>query len=335
MTDDVRIAIRGSGDSLAAIDQAVASIGLVVRPGTRVFLKPNLTFPRHVPGVTTRPSFIEAAIRYFLDHRAKVTVGEGDGGYGQYAADVAFRGHGLPEICAKAGASLVNLSSVATIGCPTSVPQIDRLELPALLLDETDLFVSLPVPKVHSNTIYSGAVKNQWGCIPDAMRLRLHPYFVPLVWDVNELLRPRLILGDASYILDRSGPLVGDPVYMDRVISSNGLLAFDVHVAGSIMNLPVGAISHLSEGLRRGYPAEVDAIDDPDRDARPRHTFVLRRTMRTWVTAKAFPRKWAVELLWFSWFGVLLHHILYLVKRNPIAEAKNTLQLDDEPNNQR
>ncbi len=40
-----------------------------------------------------------------------------------------------------------------------------RVPRPRLLADETDLFISMPVPKVHVNTVLSGAIKNQWGVI--------------------------------------------------------------------------------------------------------------------------------------------------------------------------
>ena len=46
-----------------------------------------------------------------------------------------------------------------------------ELDLP-IVLEEVDLFVTLPTPKMRSVTRYSGAVKNQWRCIPDKMRLK-------------------------------------------------------------------------------------------------------------------------------------------------------------------
>jgi uncharacterized protein (DUF362 family) len=292
----------------------------------RVFLKPNLTYPRHKPGVTTSPRFLAAVLEAFTSLGASVTVGEGDGGYGAWSADLAFEGHGLPALCRRYGAKLVNLSTV-----PSRITEVDvsgtsfRTRLPILLLDEVDLFVTLPVPKLHAMTVYSGAVKNQWGCIPDKMRLRRHPEFVGLVWAVNRALGPKLALGDAQYILDVSGPMVGDPVYMNRFVASDDVLAFDVTVAKHLMGLDVSRVAHLVAGKDvAGYAWQPATIQDDSTG--PLHQFTLRRSWRHRVTAAAFTRQWAVNLLWFSLLGDLAHRVLYATRGNPIAEERKAVE---------
>jgi uncharacterized protein (DUF362 family) len=294
--------------------------------GKCVFLKPNLTYPRHKPGVTTSPRFLAAALEVFRDLGARVTVGEGDGGYGSWPADLAFEGHGLPALCNQFGASLVNLSTSASRPVEADINGVRcSVGLPIVLLDETDLFITLPVPKLHAMTLYSGAVKNQWGCIPDNMRLRRHPEFGNLIWAVNESVKPAIALGDAQYILDRTGPMWGDPVYMNRVIASDDILAFDVTVAERVMGLDASAISHLMLGKTVGthswHPSHV-----LDSSTGPRHRFVLRRSLRHRVTAAAFPRQWAVNLLWFSPAGHLAHRILYSIGGNPIAAERDAVE---------
>lgn len=297
-----------------------------VKRGTRVFLKPNLTYPRHKPGVTTSPRFIRDVLRTFHDLGATVTIGEGDGGYGAWSADLAFEGHGLTALCRQFGAKLVNLSTT-----PTRLAEIElggksyREHLPIVLLDDTDLFVTLPVPKIHAMTMYSGAVKNQWGCIPDRMRLRRHPDFVRLVWAINAALKPQLVLGDAEYILNRTGPLVGDPVYMNRYIASDDILAFDVTVAEQLMGLDAEKITYLRVGRDlTEYEWKATSIDD--RSTGPRRQFFLHRSLRHHVTAAAFPRQWAVNLLWFSRLGYLAHRLLYVIAGNPIAEERTVIE---------
>ena len=317
------VIIEDADDTRAAVQRALTDMGMTrsVKPGDRVFFKPNLTYPSHRPGVTTSPHFIRAVLETFADLGAKLTVGEGDGGYGAYPADVAFEGHGLREICQTFAADLVNLSLAPARQEELLVrDEPYPLALPVVLLDETDLFVTLPVPKIHAMTHYSGAVKNQWGCIPDAMRLKRHPDFTDLIWAVNERLRTGLVIGDARYVLDRNGPMSGEPVYMNRVVVADDILACDVTVTEQLMGLRPDDMAYLQAGKRYGFRWTPDTVDD--RSTGPDHQFVLHRTLRNRLALAAFPRQWAVNLLWCSPVGDLVHRLFYSIRGNPVVRER-------------
>ncbi len=313
------VCVADATDLVTAVRHCIASVGASVSRGERVLLKPNLTFPRHMRGVTTSPLFLAAVLEYISDCGATAAIGEGDGGYGAYSADVGFAGHGLPEIARRFGAQLINLSTApsTTISVRVAADRQRTISLAGILTD-VDAFITMPVPKIHSNTGYSGAVKNQWGCLADNMRLRLHPDFEPIVWEVNRVVAPRLVLGDAQYILDRSGPLVGEPILMNRVIAGTEILPFDVATAGRVMGMRPEAISHLRYGRALGLRWEPDEYRDESTG--PTHRFRLKHTLRTRVVAAAFPRQWAIDLLWFSPAGDVAHRLLYALSGNPVAE---------------
>src|SRR5438309_5464016 len=67
--------------------------------GSKVFVKPNFTFPRYIPGVTTTPTLIREILGQLSETGAEVFVGESNGGYGSFTAEQAFVGHGLREMC--------------------------------------------------------------------------------------------------------------------------------------------------------------------------------------------------------------------------------------------
>lgn len=294
------------------------------RPGARVFLKPNLTYPRHRPGVTTSPAFMAIVLESFAEMGVGLTIGEGDGGYGSWSAETAFDGHGLRDLAARYGARLVNLSTMPTREITLIAAGGDvQMHLPRVLLDETDYFISLPVPKLHSNTVYSGAVKNQWGCIPDPMRLRYHPRFGHVIWGINAALRPQLVLADAQYMLDRSGPMEGDPVHMNRIIGGDDILAFDVAVVGSLMRIDPSTIPYLSEGASSHHSRPRRIVD---RSTGPTHQFRLRRSLRARVVAFAFSREWAVRALWMSPLGTAAHAVFYSVRGNPVARERQLVE---------
>jgi uncharacterized protein (DUF362 family) len=47
-----------------------------------------------------------------------------------------------------------------------------RIALPKFLCESNIHTLTIPVPKVHCMTGISLSLKNQWGCLPDMMRLR-------------------------------------------------------------------------------------------------------------------------------------------------------------------
>ena len=97
---------------LRELENAFERIGLTSQLSkvSKVFVKPNFTYPRYVPGVTTSPEFLAAVIRIASNQGAEILVGESNGGYGSFRAADAFVGHRLREICTETKASAVNLS---------------------------------------------------------------------------------------------------------------------------------------------------------------------------------------------------------------------------------
>lgn len=311
--DHMYRAIGDSLDSLGAFEYLGA--------GRHVFLKPNLTYPTHRPGITTSPRLLRAVLSNLADSGCHVSVGESDGGYGAWSADEAFAGHGLRDLCGAFGATLVNLSQAPSRQVELeTLGKTYRLGLPVILLDETDTFITLPVPKIHAMVTYSGAVKNQWGCIPDPMRLKLHPNFEKLIWAVNQRLAPRLAIGDGEYMLDRNGPMSGEPVYMNRIIVADDVLSFDVAVLERIMQLDPARVSYLALGRQLGFQWSADTVEN--RATGLAHQFELRRTLRNRLVAAAFPRQWAVNLIWDSLPGRLAHRVLYTMTGNPVERER-------------
>jgi len=178
---------------------------------SRVSIKPNFTYPWHKPGVTTSPMVLEATVRVLRDYTPHIRIVESDGGSNAWSAEQAFRGHDVPAICQKYGVTALGLTQLGRTLARTVVDSREiEIELPTVLVEETDFFITMPVPKVHAMTGVSLGFKNQWGCIPDVKRLRHHPDFVRKVIEINKILNTRLVVFDGTYFLNRSGPMSGE-----------------------------------------------------------------------------------------------------------------------------
>jgi uncharacterized protein (DUF362 family) len=291
-----------------------------IRPGDRVVLKPNLTAPRFMPGVTTRPETIEAMVRRIREITPHIIIGESNGGYNSFQLARAWKTMGLDVIAQRYGATLVNFSEV-----PRKSIKIDwrgesiEIPLPALLLDETDFFVTLPVPKVHCLTGVSLGFKNQWGCIPDVMRLVHHPIFHEAIIHINRRLAPRCVVLDGTFGLDRNGPLDGDVVEPGWLLVATDVGASD-RIGCKLMGVDPRSCRYLRVAEREGALPAIESIRlnrKPDEVATVR--FKLRRNFWNYVALSAWQsRKWN-ELVYISPLADPLHKLMYMVRPRPKA----------------
>src|SRR6185295_13406958 len=181
-----------------------------VPAGAPVFLKPNLTFPVYRPGVMTSYECLKAVTTLLIGKGYPVIIGEADsGGYNRFSIDEVFKGMGIDKLAAETGARLVNLSFTDPewLEVRAGFRRL-RVPVPKLLLHEIGAFITLPVPKIHMNTLVSMSIKNQWGCIQEpAERLKLHPYFAEVMYELNRRLPRAHSIVDGRYGLNRSGPM--------------------------------------------------------------------------------------------------------------------------------
>jgi uncharacterized protein (DUF362 family) len=289
---------------------------------SRVFLKPNLTYPIYRPGVMTSIECLSAVVRLLVDRGYRVTIGEADsGGYNRFSMDEVFDATGIRTLATEQGVEILNLSFtepvVFEVRC--GLRRL-RVPVPRVLLEGFDAFVSLPVPKIHMNTLVSLSIKNEWGCIQDpAQRLRLHPYFSRVIFEVCSRLPPAFAIVDGRWGLDRSGPLLGDPVRLDWLMVSDDLVATDRTVC-RLMGIEERKVSHLRSFRERGWWGPLGAVR-VNRDLAPfaRGTFHLRRA---WTDLPGLACFNSAALAWVGYHSPiagLLHRLLY-VFRNPFYD---------------
>ncbi|MCK8827012.1 DUF362 domain-containing protein [Natroniella acetigena] len=209
----------------------------LVARGDSVLLKPNLLSP-HQPeaGITTHPIVVEAVITYFQELEVEVKVGESSGGMmvNQSLTEQAFQKTGVLAVCQKLGVEVINFDRAST-----KIVSNDRYDfpLPEVLL-EADLVVSLPKLKTHSLTLFTGAIKNLYGCIPGMKKVGYHrscPHpadFSELIVDIFELVKPDLAVMDGIVGLEGNGPgSTGDACQIGVLLASQDLVALDAVAA--------------------------------------------------------------------------------------------------------
>src|SRR2546427_1169560 len=211
----------------------------------KIFVKPNFTFPRPVSGVTTSRDMLEDTLRLLLERGAEVFVGESNGGYGSFTAAEAFVGQGLFDVCKRTGAQPLDLSKeeLEEYSGEVGGKQVS-VRLARLLVEEVDFTISLPVLKVHAMTTVSLSMKNLWGCYPTDLRLLEHKELDRKLALISTLLKARFGIVDATYGLDKHGPMEGEARFLGKFIASDDLLALDTACA-RMMGFDPNKILHL------------------------------------------------------------------------------------------
>lgn len=286
-----------------------------------VFIKPNLTYPNFKAGVTTRKDFVAALVGVLrnINTTTKIYIGEGEGGYNSFSMTDAMRDMGFYEIAESCrNVEIVNLSKLKNRKVELQANgKPYELMLPELFFKEIDFSITCPLPKVHCMTGITLSFKNQWGCLPDTMRLKNHYVFDEIIGQICDVLKFRYAFLDGKYGMDNNGPMMGDPVEANWFVASNSLGAFDRVVSG-MMGFDWQRIGHLKMAEKYGFMPgkdEIQIIGDPDTLKRK---FTLKRNFWNYPALAGFHSKYLTHLFYFSIWAKLLHDVMYTFRKRPI-----------------
>jgi len=263
--------------------------------------------------------FAECLIRELRRRAARVTVIEAD----QVLEDVerAFHASGMAEVCRRTGADWHNMSRAPTVEVERSDNSVlRRVAVPKILREA--VLVTAPVMKTHAKTMLSGALKNQWGCLP-VMRHEYHLVLDDALADLNAVVRPALSVMDATVALEGNGPKSGRPLVVDRVLCSTDPVALDT-VQALVMGLDPARVTHLARCAARGVgisdPARIDVAGDDPRVRPPRPFAPARHNAVSLV--ETVLRRSAIKRLVFDTplfrlclIGAKLHYRIWTARR--------------------
>jgi len=100
----------------------------------------------------------------------------------------------------------------------------------------SDGIISLPKFKTHGLTLLTGAIKNQFGCVPGYLKGEYHvkladpDKFAQMLVDLNKLIKPRLFIMDGIIAMEGNGPRGGKPHKMNALLFSTDPVALDATV---------------------------------------------------------------------------------------------------------
>ncbi|RUM35739.1 MAG: DUF362 domain-containing protein [Desulfobulbus sp.] len=191
-----------------------------------VLLKPNLIAVRYGSLPCTEAAFIMSTARWFLDHGARVSVGDSPV-FG--TATTALRALGVAGKLTGMGVAIRDFSRVRKV----TLPGGGKAGVAVAALD-CDLLVNLPRVKAHGQTGVTLAVKNCFGCLAGLRKPWWHMVyggrhgsFCGRLLQLLEVLPDSLTLADGIEAMHKTGPLHGESYPLKIVAGSANPVALD------------------------------------------------------------------------------------------------------------
>ena len=203
-----------------------------------LLLKPNALSGK-IPDkcVTTHPEVFRAVAQLLQESSFQLTYGDSSA-IGKISS--VFTKIGIKPVADELNIPLADFENGQMVSFPEG-HRIKQFKL-ANAVSDCDAIVSLPKLKTHNLTRMTGAVKNQFGCIPGFSKPEFHvklpdaQHFSEMLVDLNRLLKPKLFVMDAIQSMEGNGPGSGDPVNTGFLLFSTDPVAMD-SVACLIINI--------------------------------------------------------------------------------------------------
>ena len=175
------------GFELLGGDRYIRSI---IPANSKVLLKPNMvTIEAKASPAVTHHAVFEAVIRVIKDYASDISFGDSPGiGDSKKAADRI----GLTEVADRYGVRFDGFTDALQVRLDDSL--LCKSWNIAKAPYEADVVITLPKLKTHAMAFFTGAIKNQFGCIPGTQKATWHTRmpdannFCKMLLDLNTLV---------------------------------------------------------------------------------------------------------------------------------------------------
>ncbi len=273
-----------------AVSKGVELLGGIdrfVSTAEKIVLKPNLLVAA-IPekAVTTHPSLVRAIALLCQQNKAKVSYGDSPA-WGSPQSVAAKTG--LQTVAREIGLELADFHTPATVSFNQAM--IAKQLILARGALEADGIISLAKMKTHGFMRITGAIKNQFGCVPGLRKGEFHvkmpstDHFADMLVDINRFLKPRLYIMDGIVAMEGNSPRSGTPRKMNVLLFSSDPVALDA-VFCRLINLSPEHVPTMKPaadcGMGTFRESEIEICGDSVSDFVCADFDVLRQPVLNW-----------------------------------------------------
>lgn len=274
MTTTVAI-VKCSTYSQADVDQAVSELlahlgGMAhyVKPGHRVLLKPNLLSASHPDDPTvTHHTVLRSLIQQVQAVGGEPLIGDSPA-FGNVIT--VARKSGLMAVADELGVPITEWGGSVKMPHPAHY-SVRSYRLAREVVD-ADVVINVPKLKTHRQMQLTGAIKNNFGCVPGKRKARLHLFrgkdrftFGKMLLEYCELIKPTLTIVDAIVAMEGTGPRLGSPYPLGILTGGVDVVALD-RVHAEIIGFPAAEFDLMNAAREIGVGetelAEIEILGE-------------------------------------------------------------------------
>ncbi len=261
-----------------------------VRPipaNARIIVKVNLCLLLDCEtGATIDPRLVRYLAEWLLERcdPQEIIIAESDAT--ALSADRAFYGLGWDQmLCDLPRTRYLNLTADERVKVAVDGLCLHEAEMSRTFM-EADYLISFAKLKTHSIEGISGIMKNQFGALPEKLKVVYHPHLPEVICDLTRIRPPDLCLVDGLIAHEGPGPVSGVPRLMRLIVGGTDAAATD-RACARLMGMNPGRVPHLRLAGQHGLGATAyTAVGCCLEDAAEHFDFIPRwRQAWMWVRA--------------------------------------------------
>ena len=258
-------------DKISEGAELLGGLDRFIPRGGTVLLKVNLIGPLPPESAAvTHPALVRAMTRLLKALGCTVWVGDSSGGAigGRAQTGRSLDVSGIARAAEEEGAVVKNFDREGVVEVTSASGGKMFLARPVFCADAV---INMPKLKTHMAALYTGAVKNLFGCVPGLAKADYHRQaqsareFGEVLCEINKHIRPALNVMDAVVAMDGQGPTSGRPYSAGKLLISADPLALDavgVAMLGrDIRSLPAYAAS-VRDGIGEADLSRIEVCGD-------------------------------------------------------------------------
>ncbi len=217
-------------DSLKRGINLLGGTSSLFSPGEKILIKPNILAGDHPDkNVTTNPVVLAGLADILQGNDYLLSYGDSPG-FGSLKR--AAERSGIKKVFDKRGIEAGDFETIENVSFQEGVI-LKNIPL-AKGVTSSDAIISVSKMKAHGFTRITGALKNQFGCIPGLIKGEFHVKmpdiidFSKVLHDINNLVKPRLYIMDGIIAMEGNGPRGGNSIKMNTLLFSTDPIALDM-----------------------------------------------------------------------------------------------------------
>jgi uncharacterized protein (DUF362 family) len=218
-----------------------------------VFIKPNLCNYMHPSsGATTDVKLVESLIQIIRETKDDMPIFIIESDSKAKSAAIAFELLGYKKLEKEyENVKIINLTKEKLVKKTINGTYFKEFSFPELF-SNCSFFISMPKLKTFDGSVdvMTCSLKNQYGCNPYPKKWKYHKFLPQVIYDLNTLFKPDLIIVDGLVSMEGFGPADGIPKRTNLIIVGRNPIFTDM-VAAETIGLPWKKVRHLSFSARK------------------------------------------------------------------------------------